>query len=58
MKPLDQHAQQVCEVLRLAVRKALYTKQRLGQYAVFYRNGHPVKVPPEHLLASEKETGK
>ena len=32
------------EALRQAVRKALERKQRLGQYAVIWRDGKPAKV--------------
>ena len=32
------------EMLRQAVRKILDKKQRLGQYAVIWRNGKPVRT--------------
>ncbi len=47
-------SQQAREVLRRAVTEALERKRRLGQYAVIYQNGHPVRLEPNQ--ATEKET--
>lgn len=49
MTELQQHSLKVNEALRLAVAKALETKRRLGHYAVIFRDGKPVRVPPEEL---------
>lgn len=47
--PLNDDDQLVVDILHRAVRKALDRKRRLGQYAVFWRDGKVVKVPPEEL---------
>ncbi len=49
MTALQQHSRQVRESLRRAVSKAMETKRRLGQYAVIYRDGKPVRLNPEHI---------
>ena len=49
MKELEQQALKMRKALRLAVAKALDTKRRLGHYAVMYKNGKVVHVPPEQL---------
>jgi hypothetical protein len=38
----SQEGQQVLEILRQSVSKALEKKRRLGQYAVVWKNGKPV----------------
>ena len=38
--------------LRRAVAKALDRKRRLGQYAVVWRDGRPVRLEPEDLVSS------
>lgn len=38
----SQEGQQVLEILRQSVSKALEKKRRLGQYAVIWKNGKPV----------------
>lgn len=38
----SQEGQQVLEILRQSVSKALDKKRRLGQYAVIWKNGRPV----------------
>lgn len=40
--PPSQEGQQVLEILRQSVSKALEKKRRLGQYAVVWKNGKPV----------------
>ena len=37
--------------LRRAVAKALHRKSRLGQYAVVWRDGRPVRLEPEDMGA-------
>jgi len=49
MTELQRHSQQVREALRQAVARAMETKRRLGQYAVIFKDGKPVRVPPEQL---------
>lgn len=49
MTELQQHARQVCKVLQGAVVKAMETKRRLGQYAVIYRDGKPVRLNSEQI---------
>lgn len=38
----SQEGQQILEMLRQSVSKALEKKRRLGQYAVIWKNGKPV----------------
>ena len=49
MTDIQRQSQQVKEVLRRAVAAAMERKRRLGQYAVFFRDGKPVRIPPEQL---------
>ena len=49
MTELQQHSQQVKEVLRSAVAEALDRKRRLGQYAVIFEHGKPVRIKPEAI---------
>jgi len=44
-----EHKMQVLAALRKAVDAALDRKRRLGQYAVIWRNGRPVRCEPEAL---------
>lgn len=44
-----QYEQQVLEALRRAVANALDRKRRLGQYAVVWRDGRPVRLEAEDL---------
>jgi len=47
-------AQRQLEILRQAVRNALERKRRLGQYAVVWRDGKPVRIgedAPENAVA-------
>lgn len=48
-KPTDAEAEKILEALNRAVCKALDRKRRLGQYAVMWRNGRVVRVPPDEL---------
>lgn len=43
------HESQALMALRQAVAKALDRKRRLGHYAVFWRDGRPVRCEPEAL---------
>ena len=49
MKEVLQRAYKAREILRRAVAKELDRKRRLGQYAVMYKDGKVVRVPPEEL---------
>ena len=53
MTALQQHSRQVREVLQRAVLKAMETKRRLGQYAVIYRDGKPVRLEPDQTGKTE-----
>jgi len=44
-----EHKMQVLAALRKAVDAALERKRRLGQYAVIWRDGRPVRCEPEAL---------
>ena len=43
------HASKALMVLQKAVANALERKRRLGQYAVLWRDGQTVRVPPKQL---------
>lgn len=43
------HESKALTALRRAVAKALDRKRRLGQYAVVWRDGRPVRLEPEEL---------
>ena len=47
MAPPDDFAMKGLEALRRAVAQALERKRRLGQYAVFWKNGRVVFVGPD-----------
>ena len=47
MIPLSAEDQQALDALRNAVAEALDRKRRLGQYAVIWRDGRPVRIGPE-----------
>jgi len=49
MTEIQRRAQRALEALRRAVASALDRKRRLGQYAVIYRDGKPVRVEPEDI---------
>lgn len=46
MTELQRQSQRIKEVLARAVAEALERKRRLGQYAVVYENGRPVRIEP------------
>jgi hypothetical protein len=46
------HESKALTALRRAVAKALDRKRRLGQYAVVWRDGRPVRLEPEDLVSS------
>jgi hypothetical protein len=50
--PPSPQAQEMLKTLQDAVTKELQRKQKLGQYAVTWHDGHPVQtgddVPPSH----------
>jgi hypothetical protein len=46
MTELQKQSQRVKEALARAVAEALDRKRRLGQYAVVYKNGRPVRIEP------------
>lgn len=46
MSPLSPETQRALDALRRAVAEALERKRRLGQYAVIWRDGRPVRVIP------------
>ena len=47
MAELDEHTRQGLECLRQAVAEALERKRKLGQYAVFWRDGRVVFEGPD-----------
>ena len=47
MTPAHHDKDDVLESLRMAVSKALERKRRLGQYAIVWRNGKPVRIDPD-----------
>jgi len=47
MTELEKRSQRAKEVLAKAVAEALERKRRLGQYAVVYENGRPVRIKPD-----------
>jgi len=49
MTELQKQSLKVKEVLRQAVAEALEQKRRLGQYAVIFKDGRPVRVEPTQL---------
>ena len=51
-----QYEQQALEALRKAVANALERKRRLGQYAVVWRDGRPVRIEPDAIGSLEKQT--
>ena len=59
-KPLKPEDRKVLEILNRAVLRALDRKRKLGQYAVMWRDGKVVDVPPEDLpgLENAPETGR
>jgi hypothetical protein len=49
-----QYEQQALEALKKAVANALERKRRLGQYAVVWRDGQTVRLPPEQIGRAEE----
>lgn len=49
MTEIQRHSQQAREALKRAVAEALERKRRLGQYAVFFQNGKPVRVELDRI---------
>jgi len=49
MTETQQKAQRARETLRRAVVDDLERKRRLGQYAVIYQNGKPVRIHPDQM---------
>ena len=49
MKEVLERAYKAREILHKAVLEELDKKRRLGQYAVMYKDGKVVHVPPEEL---------
>jgi len=49
MTELQRRSQQVREALQQTVARAMETMRRLGQYAVVFKDGKPVLVPPDKL---------
>ena len=49
MKEVLERAYKAREILHQAVMEELDRKRRLGQYAVMYKDGKVVHVPPEEL---------
>jgi hypothetical protein len=49
MTEIQLQSQQVREALKRAVAAALERKRRLGQYAVFFRNGKPVRIELDRI---------
>ena len=58
MNTPSQDTQQMLDVMRKAVEKALDRKKRLGQYAVIWQDGKPVLVgedaPKQHSKSAPK----
>ncbi|MEE9345449.1 MAG: hypothetical protein V3U88_07560 [Methylococcales bacterium] len=53
MTELQQKSIRVKEALQQAVSEALEHKRRLGQYAVIFKNGKPVRIDLEKEWNSE-----
>jgi hypothetical protein len=53
MTELERQSQHVKEVLARAVAEALERKRRLGQYAIIYQNGKPVRIEPDRTTRQE-----
>jgi hypothetical protein len=59
MSVLSIEDQQALDALRNAVAEALERKRRLGQYAVIWRDGHPVRLEPDgNEISIVSENGK
>ncbi len=53
MTDLQRQSRKVKIVLARAVAEALERKRRLGQYAVVFENGKPVRIEPDRLAKYE-----
>lgn len=49
MTEIQRQSKQARDALAQAVAVVLDKKRRLGQYAVIFQNGRPVRVSPEQL---------
>lgn len=54
MTELERLAEQVRVGLAKAVAEALEKKRRLGQYAVIFENGRPVRIEPNQMPVKEQ----
>lgn len=54
MTKLERRTEDVKDVLERAVAEALEKKRRLGQYAVIYENGRPVRIESDQLPRKEQ----
>ncbi len=54
MTEIQHQSQQVKDALRRAVMAALDRKRRLGQYAIIFQNGRPVRIDPGQVIDQEK----
>lgn len=54
MTELERRTQEVKEALERAVTEALEKKRRLGQYAVIYEDGQPVRIEGDQLTRQEQ----
>ena len=57
MTPLSPDCQRALDALQAAVTEALERKRRLGQYAVFWQDGRPVRVIPGETEPAQPQTG-
>lgn len=51
----SQEGQQILEILKQSVSKALEKKRRLGQYAVVWKNGRPVATGEDAPITKETD---
>ena len=54
MTELQRRSRHVAKLLARAVAEALERKRRLGQYAVIFENGKPVRIEPDRLMEPEQ----
>ena len=50
-----EQSEQVTRALKSAVSDALDRKRRLGQYAVVYKNGKPVRISGDQLSEQSRD---
>ena len=53
MTELQRRSQRIRKALGRAVAEALDRKRRLGQYAVIFENGKPVRIESDRLVVRE-----